>query len=98
MKAIEPIVLWVNGQNVTANGFLLKIVDDNLENQCIFYYALTSEYLQIADSNINETSQLLAQGNLLISGQEYIDWDLSTEANQWAYEWAALQLNLVLLP
>jgi hypothetical protein len=96
--AIETVVLWVNVQNLSANGFSLKIVDDNLKNQCIFYYALTSEYLQIADSNINETSQLLAQGNLLISGQEYIDWDLSTEANQWAYEWAALQLNLVLLP
>jgi len=98
MRAIEPVSIWISGQNKIANAFSLKIVDDNLKDQCVFYYALTSEYLQLAESNISETSELLSQGNLLINGQDYINWDLSTEANQWAYEWAALQINLVLLP
>jgi hypothetical protein len=41
---------------------------------------------------------LLVSGNLYISGQDYQDWDASPSANQWAYDWAAAQLNLTIIP
>ena len=33
-----------------------------------------------------------------MSGQDYLDWDAATDANEWAYTWAATQLKLVIIP
>jgi hypothetical protein len=94
MKQIEPVSLWVNGQQRVANAIDLRSVSDNLKNSATFYYALISELVQ---EDGTTTIESLAQGNLSIGGQEYIDWGLNTDVNQWAYEWAAKQLNLVLV-
>jgi hypothetical protein len=40
----------------------------------------------------------LIGGQLNISGEDYIAWDSSVSANEWAYTWAAGQLNLVIVP
>lgn len=47
---------------------------------------------------IDESSQILVTGNLTIEGIDYQTWDNDPSANQWAYNWAAAQLNLVLIP
>lgn len=47
---------------------------------------------------VDIASVILVSGYLDISGQDYQDWDSSPSANQWAYEWAAGKLNLVLIP
>ena len=94
MKQIEPIDLWVNGQIKVANTIDLRVINDNLKDTAEFYYSLISTLLQ-EDGTIY--SESLAQGNLSISGQDYIDWGLATDVNQWAYQWAATQLNLILI-
>lgn len=47
---------------------------------------------------IDVASVILVSGQLNILGQDYQDWDTSPSANEWAYEWAATQLNIVLIP
>ena len=36
------------------------------------------------------------EGNQQITGDDYVTWGLATDVNQWAYEWCASKLNLVL--
>lgn len=43
-------------------------------------------------------SQVLVSGNINMDGEDYQTWDSSVSANEWAYNWAATKLNLVLLP
>jgi len=40
----------------------------------------------------------LITGQLYISGADYAQWDAEIDANAWIYQWAADQLNLILLP
>ena len=85
MKQIQPISIWVNGQQQTATVFSLIIINDNLLNSATFYWKL----LDSAESQ-------LADGNLTIVEPEYDQWGTSSDVNQWAYEWAATQLNITL--
>lgn len=83
---IQPVTIWANGQDQEATIFNLVLNNDNLSTSAYFSYTL---------SNINI---ILSSGFLSIEGQEYQDWDLSINANEWIYNWAAIQLNLVLIP
>jgi hypothetical protein len=95
MKNIQPISLWIKGEQKEANLFDLKIVNDNLLDNAVFYYVLMSKITQEDGNTFNEQ---LIDGNLTISNQDYIDWGLNTDVNQAAYDWAATKLNLVLIP
>jgi hypothetical protein len=101
---IQPITTWQNGLEKQANNFVLSIVNDNLINYCTFNYQLQRLIETIIPATETEPAQIitnadtLISGNLSIEGQDYQDWDASPSANQWAYEWAAKQLNLVLIP
>jgi hypothetical protein len=88
---IQPVTIWANGQEEQATIFELNIEFDNLINSANFNYNLF--YIDSLDMQT-----LGVSGKLSISGQDYLDWDASPSANQWAYEWAAGQLNLVLIP
>jgi hypothetical protein len=46
---------------------------------------------------IDVPSIALIGGQLNISGEDYQAWDADPSANEWAYNWAAQQLNLVLV-
>lgn len=85
MKQIQPITLWVNGQQKTATLFNLIIINDNLLNSATFYY-------QLLDADASK----LADGNLTIGEPEYDVWGQQSDVNQWAYEWAASELNITL--
>ena len=71
--------------------------DETLPNGDVIHHdaipAVTKE-IKVVDV----ASVVLTQGNLTIDGQDYQDWDASPSANQWAYEWAVSQLNLILIP
>ena len=89
MKPIQPITIWKNGESQEANLLVAYIINDNLESSCSFYYKLCSSGQQ------PETiAQSLADGNVTMSGQDYLDWDNSNEA---AYTYIAEKLNLVIL-
>jgi hypothetical protein len=85
MKQIQPIQIWVNGQQQTATVFSLIIINDNLLNSATFYW-------QLFDS----AEVKLADGNLTMVEPQYDQWGTSSDVNQWAYEWAATQLNITI--
>jgi len=83
MKKIKSIQSWFNGQLIQATKFRLNAINVNLENSATFYYALFSE------DNIKIT-----EGNLFMDGKDYQDW----QNDQYAWDWAAIKLNLEILP
>jgi hypothetical protein len=85
MKQIQPIQIWVNGQQQTASLFNLIIINDNLLNSATFYW-------QLLDADASK----LADGNLTMGEPQYDQWGTSSDVNQWAYEWAATELNITL--
>jgi len=86
MVQIEPIKIWSNGKTTSAVFFELQSVFDNLKDTATFYYKLLSAELVT-----------LADGNLTIIDPDYTLYSTSTDSNAFAYEWAALQLNLTII-
>ena len=85
MKQIQPFQIWVNGSQKTAEWLNAYVIHDNLTDAAQFYWSLNDADLQI-----------LAQGNLGMSGQDYIDWNANPDINEDAYVWIAAQLGLTL--
>jgi len=93
MKQIEPITIWNNGEQKTANILTAKIVDDNLQSACNFYYELC-EGGQGTEKTPLIQGLCLVNGNVPMTGENYSDWDNSNEA---AYVYIAEKLNLTLI-
>ena len=89
MKQIEPIQIWKNGESQEANLLNAYIINDNLENSCSFYYQLCS-----SGEQPDTIGQSLAEGNVSMSGEDYLAWDGS---NDYAFSYIAEQLNLTLI-
>jgi hypothetical protein len=91
MKNIEPIQIWINGQLKQASVLDARIINDDLKTTCNFYYELreSSDVTSELNSGIR-----LAEGNLTLSGEDYINWDGS---NDFAFEFIANHLNLTLI-
>ena len=92
-KTIEPISSWQNGEEKQATVFTLTSCYDNLSTDANFQYQLS----EVIISSIYNMLNSLVNGGLNISGQDYLDWDAATDANEWAYNWAATQLNLTII-
>jgi hypothetical protein len=93
MRQIEPLVIWNNGEEKTASILTAKIVDDNLETECTFYYQLCeggqgTEAMPLIQANT------LAAANIKMTDEDYLTWDNSNEA---AYVYIAEKLNLTLI-
>jgi hypothetical protein len=86
MKQIQPLSLWVNGQQVTATLFSLIIINDNLFNSAIFYWQL-----------LDADSVKLQDGNLTMDAADYAIWSSAQDVNLAAYQWAASKLNIILV-
>ena len=93
MKSIQTVTIWKNGESQEANLLNAYIINDNLESSCAFYYSLNAsgEGTEAMPLIIGQT---LADGNITMSGQDYLDWDNSNEA---AYVYIAKKLNLTLI-
>jgi hypothetical protein len=85
MKQIQPVSIWDKGTTHEGNKFQCYSTFDNFENSATLYYA------------IYEDSKMLVSGNLSLNGEDYEAWDSDPSANQWAYNWAAEQLNLTII-
>ena len=81
MKNIKPISIWDKGKNEEAIILNADCNNDNLMNFSTFHYSL-----------LNNEIKEIAQGNLYMSGQDYINW----QTNDYAYNWVAGQLNLTI--
>lgn len=82
MKEIAPIQSWVNGKSVTAtilNAYAINVV---LGTSANFYYSL-----------LDESLNMVAQGNLTMTGEAYTEWTVDA----YAWDWIAEQLNLTIV-
>jgi hypothetical protein len=91
MKTIQSVNVWQNGQMKSATKFDLNIVYDNLESSASFFYQLLEI---LVDAEGNESTSQVAQGNLVMDGEEYQNWD---DTNDSAYIWGANQLSLTII-
>jgi hypothetical protein len=81
MKLITPISIWDKGQNKQAHILNAFAINVTLGLSATFYYTIS-----------NETEQL-ANGNLILEGQDYQLWD----EDVFAWDWIAEQLNLTII-
>jgi hypothetical protein len=86
MRNIQPLDIWSNGDTKTATMFSLYISYDDLSTQAALIYKL----FDIDGVGIYE-------GQVLFTGQEYIDWGSSGDSNNEAYILAASHLNIILI-
>jgi hypothetical protein len=93
MKSIEPVQAWKNGEQLEANLLNAYIINDNLESSCSFYYSLNTSG-DGTEAMPLVLGQVVAEGNITMSGEDYIAWDNSNEA---AYAYIAEKLNLTLI-
>ena len=106
MKDIQPISIWKNGQNKTASILDAYIINDDLATSCTFYWMLKE-----ADSTPEPTEEqpepqpiageVLSDGNVTMSGDDYENWDGSNdyafEYNDYAFEYIANQINVTII-
>jgi hypothetical protein len=86
MKTISPVSIWDNGQILEAKILNTYAVNVTLGTSASFYYSLQT---------LNEDDTLgvqVAQGNLLMTGEAYTQW----EVDSYAWDWVASTLNLTI--
>lgn len=96
-KQIQPVNVWVNGEVKVAEWLSMRSINDDLETSATFYYELCENTVDENQNNVKGSA--VANGNLTMSGQDYQDWgnQSGTDINTWAYNWAAGELNLVII-
>lgn len=93
MKKIQSTPIWVNGQVKSGTWLGAYIINDNLTDAAQFYWWIAENGYE--PDSVGST---LTQGNLSISGADYISWNSATDINEDAYVWIADQLGLTLIP
>jgi hypothetical protein len=86
MKTIQPVNIWQNGQIIQAKILNSYAINDNLSSSATFWYGLYSE------TNDGYIGNQVAQGNLVMTGADYLAWT----QNQYAWDWVASTLNLTI--
>jgi hypothetical protein len=86
MKTIETVSIWDNGTVRQANILNAYAVNVTLSTSATFFYQL---FVENADKTLG---QQLAQGNLIMTGEAYAQW----EVDSYAWDWVAEQLNLTI--
>lgn len=93
MAAIQPISIWKDGQEKQASEINLRIVADDMETSCTFYYELIEANHEDEEENIVQ-GQVLTTGNCSMGGEDYASWSGS---NADAYTYVADKLNIILV-
>ena len=93
MKPIESVIIWKNGESQEANLLNAYIINDNLQSSCSFYYQLCASGEGTEEMPL-VIGQTLAEGNVTMSGDDYLAWDGS---NDYAFSYIATKLNLTLI-
>lgn len=86
-KEIVSIDIWNNGTFVSCNWLIITLVFDDLINVARFYY-------EIGVYNVNEGFKSIANGNEVLTGDDYETWGESQNINDEAYILIAEKLNL----
>lgn len=96
-KQIEPVSVWVNGTSKVAEYLQVIGINDNYESSATNYWQMFTKVVD--EEGVESKGEAVAQGNLTISGQDYINWgdQPAMAINDWIYDWSASQLNLILV-
>lgn len=86
MRNITAINIWNAGETLEASALRLYISYDDLSSRANLIYQLCTV-----------DGVCIAEGNLAIEGQTYLDWGSSGDSNSEAYTIAAAALNLTLV-
>ena len=86
MVQIQSVPIWNNGQIKDASWLNANCINDNLSTQATFYY-------QLCEDSEGQSGQMLADGNLTMTGQDYLNWN----DIDYAYNWIANQLSLTII-
>ena len=80
MKQIEPVVFPLNlGTATILNAYAVNVI---LNTNATFYYCL-----------LNSNQELLTNGNLIMTGEAYTQW----QTDNYAWDWIADQLKLTII-
>lgn len=95
---ISPITVWVNGESKEAKYLQVTGINDNYESSATNYWQMFT--MNVDAEGVESVGEQVAQGNLSVSGEEYVEWgDVpAMSVNAWIYNWSANKLNLVILP
>jgi hypothetical protein len=96
-KQIEPQQVWVNGESKVAEYLQVTGINDNYESSATNYWAL---FTKVVDAEgVESMGEQVAQSNLTIDGQDYINWgdQPAMAINAWIYNWSAEKLNLTII-
>lgn len=96
-KQIQPVNIWVNGENKVGEFFQVTCINDNYENSATNYWQI---FTKIVDEEGNEKQgEQISCGNLTIDGQDYVNWgdQPAMAINAWIYDWSASKLSLVII-
>ena len=91
MKQIQQVQVWKNGEEKLANALNAILINDDLATSANFYYQLLASS---TDEDGNVSNEMLADGNVGMSGEDYQNWD---DSNDGAYNYVAGKLNLVII-
>lgn len=96
-KQIQPVTIWVNGQSKEAKYLQVTGINDNYESSATNYWQMFT--MNVDSEGVESMGEAVAQGNLTISGEEYIAWgdQPAMAINDWIYDWVAEQLNLTII-
>lgn len=86
MKKIEPVSIWDNGKTLSATILNAYAVNVTLGKSATFYYSLNMK------NDDESLGAQVTQGNLTMTGDAYAQW----EADAYAWDWVAQQLNLTI--
>jgi hypothetical protein len=97
MKQIEPLTIWTNGTSKVAEYLQVTGINDNYESSATNYWALLTKVVDA--EGVESVGEQVSQGNLTISGAEYIAWgdQPAMSINAWIYDWVADKLNIILV-
>ena len=96
-KQISPVTIWVNGTSKEAKYLQVTGINDNYESSATNYWQMFT--MNVDAEGVESMGEAVAQGNLTISGQDYINWgdQPAMSINDWIYNWVATQLNLTII-
>lgn len=96
-KQISPVNVWVNGTSKEAQYLQVTGINDNYESSATNYWQMFT--MNVDAEGVESQGESVAQGNLTISGQDYINWgdQPAMDINTWIYDWVATQLNLTIV-
>ena len=82
-RPIKEVKIWRDGVQYDANDIDVVIAFDNCESSATIYYKLS-----------DSTGAIVADGNIIISGADYINWASKPNHNRTATNYAMKHLNL----